>query len=102
MNPPSKEAQYLSSRAEAVVQGIRGSDPTGVWVMQGWLFYNDRKFWDRSTSASYLAGLKKDEVVILDLIAEVSGTRTYLLDCKHDHTHTMGVIAKARVALSRP
>jgi hypothetical protein len=71
MNPSTKDAQYLSSRAEAVVQGIRSSDPSGVWVMQGWLFYNDRRFWDKQTTKNYLAGLKKGDVIILDLIAEV-------------------------------
>jgi alpha-N-acetylglucosaminidase len=43
--PPSDEPASLSQLSARVYEGMRNADTAAVWVMQGWLFYSDRKFW---------------------------------------------------------
>ncbi len=37
--------QYLRASAAAVYGAMAAADPDAVWLMQGWLFMNDARFW---------------------------------------------------------
>ena len=39
--------------------------------MQGWLFYNDRSFWDRASARALLSRVPDDRMIILDLANEL-------------------------------
>ena len=43
--PPTNDTTYLSALSARVYQAMSNADPKAIWVMQGWLFYSDRKFW---------------------------------------------------------
>ena len=43
--PPSDAPDYLSRLSVKVYEGMREADSAATWVMQGWLFFSDRKFW---------------------------------------------------------
>eukprot|EP01083_Nonionella_stella_P166094 554253_1 len=43
-----------------------------TWVVQGWMFVNERRFWSNERIYSYLSSVKSDDILILDLIAEKS------------------------------
>ncbi|WP_431216904.1 alpha-N-acetylglucosaminidase TIM-barrel domain-containing protein [Puia sp. P3] len=43
--PPSDDPAFLSGLSKKIFEGMQQADPHAVWVMQGWLFYSDRKFW---------------------------------------------------------
>ncbi len=43
--PPSDDPAFLSASAHAFMKGMKQADTAATWVMQGWLFYSDRKFW---------------------------------------------------------
>jgi len=71
--PVSDTARYreLAEFGEAVYSSIIAGDPQGTWVMQGWLFYNDRTFWDKPSVRAFLSRVPDDRMVILDLANEL-------------------------------
>lgn len=44
-NPPSRDPEYLRTSAKAVYDSMRLADEDAVWVMQGWMFYHQSRFW---------------------------------------------------------
>jgi hypothetical protein len=71
--PVSDSARYreLAQFGEAVYSSIASADPDGVWVMQGWLFYNDRTFWNAPSVRAFLSRVPDDRMIILDLANEL-------------------------------
>lgn len=69
--PPSDEPVYLSSLGKRVYEGMKAADPQATWVMQGWLFYSDRKFWHAPQIKALLGAVPDDRMIILDLAAEI-------------------------------
>ena len=71
--PVSEKGRYaeLADFGRAVYSSITDGDPDGVWVMQGWLFYNDRGFWDKPSVKALLSGIPNDRMIILDLANEL-------------------------------
>ena len=71
--PVSDTARYreLAQFGEAVYSSIAAGDPQGTWVMQGWLFYNDRSFWDTPSARALLSRVPNDRMIILDLANEL-------------------------------
>ena len=70
--PPDHDGRMstLANYGHAVYQSIIAGEPDAVWVMQGWLFYNDRKFWDKESTAALLSKVPDDRMIILDLACD--------------------------------
>jgi len=68
--PPSDNPEFLSKLSARVYDGMHQADPKAVWVMQGWLFFSDRKFWHAPQIKSLLDAVPNDRMIILDLITE--------------------------------
>lgn len=68
--PPSNEPEFLSKLSARVYEGMRQADPEAVWVMQGWLFFSDRKFWNAPQVKALLDAVPNDKMILLDLITE--------------------------------
>ena len=60
----------LTEFGKAIYSSITAGDPKGVWVMQGWLFYNDREFWDRPSVKAFLQDVPDNRMIIIDLANE--------------------------------
>jgi alpha-N-acetylglucosaminidase len=69
--PPSDDPAYLASLSKRVYEGMKSADPEAVWVMQGWLFYSDRKFWKAPQIQALLDAVPDNRMIILDLAAEI-------------------------------
>lgn len=69
--PPSDDPSYLAALSGRVYQAMNSADPKAVWVMQGWLFYSDRKFWKRPQIKALLEAVPDDHMIVLDLAAEI-------------------------------
>ncbi|MGV3765968.1 MAG: alpha-N-acetylglucosaminidase [Chitinophagaceae bacterium] len=69
--PPSDEPEFLSALSAKVYEGMRAADPEAIWVMQGWLFYSDRKFWKDPQTKALLEAVPNDKMIILDLATEI-------------------------------
>jgi alpha-N-acetylglucosaminidase len=70
--PVSVEHRYdeLAGFGEAVFESINRGDPSGVWVMQGWLFSDRAAFWDGASTRALLSRIPDDRMIILDLANE--------------------------------
>ena len=70
--PVSTDRRYdeLATFGEAVFNSIRAGDPGGIWVMQGWMFYNDQRFWDTTSTKALLSRVPDERMLILDLANE--------------------------------
>ena len=71
--PVTESGRYreLAQYGEAVYKSITAGDPNGVWVMQGWLFYNAAKFWDRLSVQALLSNIPDNRMMIIDLAEEL-------------------------------
>lgn len=69
--PPSDDPAFLSKLSAKVYDGMREADSAAIWVMQGWLFYSDRKFWKQPQAEALLKAVPDDKMIILDLAAEI-------------------------------
>ncbi len=69
--PPSDDPAYLSALSGRVYQAMSAADPKATWVMQGWLFYNNRKFWKQPQTKALLDAVPDDHMIILDLATEI-------------------------------
>ena len=69
--PPSDDSAFLSDLSARIYQGMQRADTAAVWVMQGWLFYSDRKFWRQPQVKALLASVPDDRMILLDLAAEI-------------------------------
>ncbi len=71
--PVNKENRYsqLTNFGKAIYNSILAGDSNGVWVMQGWLFYNDKKFWDKPSVEAFLKDVPDNRMIIIDLANEL-------------------------------
>ncbi|WP_295771281.1 alpha-N-acetylglucosaminidase [uncultured Mucilaginibacter sp.] len=69
--PPYDDPEKLGKLSARVYDGMRQADPKAVWVMQGWLFYSDRKFWRAPQTEALLKAVPDDKMIILDLATEI-------------------------------
>jgi alpha-N-acetylglucosaminidase len=64
---PALKARRLAAYGKAIHDAFRQSRPDAVWVMQGWLFGADQKFWDAEAIGAYLSQVPDDRLMILDI-----------------------------------
>lgn len=69
--PPTDDPAYLSALSSRIYHAMVKVDPKAVWVMQGWLFYSDRKFWKTPQIKALLKAVPDDHMMILDLATEI-------------------------------
>ncbi|WP_293744824.1 alpha-N-acetylglucosaminidase [uncultured Pedobacter sp.] len=69
--PPSSEPEFLSKLSARIYDGMSQADPKAIWVMQGWLFYSDRKFWKEAQTEALLKAVPNDKMILLDLATEI-------------------------------
>jgi alpha-N-acetylglucosaminidase len=69
--PPSDDPAFLSQLSARVYEGMKQADTAATWVMQGWLFYSDRKFWKAPQIEALLKAVPDNKMILLDLAAEI-------------------------------
>ena len=69
--PPSDDTNYLAKLSERLYKSMEAADPESVWVMQGWLFYSDRKFWKAQQIQALLNAVPNEHMILLDLATEI-------------------------------
>jgi len=72
MQPPTDNTTYLTESSRGTYEGLISGDPDAVWLMQAWLFINERAFWQEPQVRAYLAGVPDDRMILLDLFTEYS------------------------------
>ena len=64
---PALKARRLAAYGKAIHEAFHATRPDAVWVMQGWLFGADQKFWDAEAIAAYLSQVPDERLMILDI-----------------------------------
>jgi len=68
--PPTNDTAFLSNVSKKIFQSMTAADPRAVWVMQGWLFYNNSGFWQPQQIKALLNAVPNNQMIILDLFSE--------------------------------
>jgi alpha-N-acetylglucosaminidase len=68
--PPSNDTTFLSNISKKVYSSMWQVDSSAVWVMQGWMFAVDNKFWRPPQIKALLSAVPNDKMIILDLWSE--------------------------------
>lgn len=69
--PPSDDPAFLAGLSRRLYEGMQQADTAAIWVMQGWLFYSDRKFWKAPQIKALLDAVPDKHMLLLDLATEI-------------------------------
>ena len=66
--PVSNDNKYeeLSEYGKIIYETIDEAAPGSKWVMQGWLFGNDKEFWTKDATKAFLDKVPNDRLIIQD------------------------------------
>ena len=70
VDPPTNDSTFIDGMSKKVYEAMAAYDPKAVWVMQGWLFYFSRKFWQQPQIKALLNAVPDDKMILLDLWTE--------------------------------
>jgi hypothetical protein len=73
--PPHKSALPRIPAQQYLIARVRFSSVSrsvqAVWLMQGWLFFNDAAYWRPPQMKALLHAVPKERMIVLDLFADV-------------------------------
>lgn len=69
-NNSNEKYAVLAAYGKAVYRSIYVGNPSAVWVMQGWAFGYQHRFWDPKSIKALLSGVPDRQMLILDLANE--------------------------------
>uniref|UniRef100_A0A7I4B8L3 Alpha-N-acetylglucosaminidase n=1 Tax=Physcomitrium patens TaxID=3218 RepID=A0A7I4B8L3_PHYPA len=69
--PPTDDPSYISALGSIVYEAMSAADQDAIWLMQGWLFASDDKFWKPPQMKALLHSVPVGRMVVLDLFADV-------------------------------
>ena len=72
MTPPSGDTKYLDRLGRAIYDGMVKSDPKAIWVLQGWLFFNNARYWTAPRGKAFLDAVPDDHMLVLDLFCDAT------------------------------
>ncbi|KAL1509052.1 hypothetical protein ABEB36_003853 [Hypothenemus hampei] len=70
MYPSSSNLTYLSNVGKSIFNAMTEADEQAIWVLQGWMFYNDGFWADVSRAKSFLTSVPLGKMIVLDLQSE--------------------------------
>ncbi len=68
--PPTNDSTYLDGMSKKVFHSMTAADPKAVWVMQGWMFHYNNKFWQPQQIKALLNAVPDSQMIVLDLYSD--------------------------------
>ncbi len=68
--PPTNDSSFLDAMSKKVYNSMAVADPKAVWVMQGWMFSYNVRYWQPTQVQALLNAIPNDKMIILDLWSE--------------------------------
>jgi len=68
--PPTNDSTYLDGMSKKVFNSMAAADPKAVWVMQGWMFHYNNKFWQPQQIKALLNAVPDNQMIVLDLYSD--------------------------------
>lgn len=70
--PKETELDDLAASGRSVISALKAGDPDAVWVMQGWLFYNEANYWTVPRVEALMRDIPQNGMIVLDLATNES------------------------------
>lgn len=67
MMPPSNDPVFLANMGRAVYEGMAGADPEARWVMMGWIFINNARFWQPPQAKAIFGAVPDGRLILLEM-----------------------------------
>ncbi len=67
MSPPSSEPAFLADMGRSIYGAMQAADPQAVWVMQGWIFFNNPQFWQPPQTKALFGAVPDDRMVLIEM-----------------------------------
>ncbi|PXY42180.1 alpha-N-acetylglucosaminidase [Flavobacterium cheongpyeongense] len=66
--PVSEEHKYeeLADYGKTIFETINEASPKATWVMQGWLFGDNKEFWTKEATNAFLSKVPNDRMIVQD------------------------------------
>jgi len=68
--PPTNDSTYLDGMSKKVFNSMAAADPKAIWVMQGWMFHYNNKFWQPQQIKALLNAVPDNHMIVLDLYSD--------------------------------
>jgi len=68
--PPTNDSTFLSNVSDIVYKSMSSVDSQAIWIMQGWLFVNNPKFWQPAQIKALFNAVPDKKMIVLDLFSE--------------------------------
>ncbi|AMR32282.1 alpha-N-acetylglucosaminidase [Mucilaginibacter sp. PAMC 26640] len=68
--PPTNDSTYLDGMSKKVYNSMAVADPKAIWVMQGWMFHYNNKFWQPQQIKALLNAVPNEQMIVLDLYSD--------------------------------
>jgi len=68
--PPTNDSTYLDGMSKKVFNSMAAADPKAIWVMQGWMFHYNNKFWQPQQIKALLNAVPDNQMIVLDLYSD--------------------------------
>ncbi|WP_224746341.1 alpha-N-acetylglucosaminidase [Mucilaginibacter glaciei] len=68
--PPTNDSTYLDGMSKKVFNSMAAADPQAIWVMQGWMFHYNNKFWQPQQIKALLNAVPNEQMIVLDLYSD--------------------------------
>ena len=68
--PPTNDSTYLDGMSKKVFNSMAAADPKAIWVMQGWMFHYNNKFWQPQQIKALLNAVPDKQMIVLDLYSD--------------------------------
>lgn len=69
--PHTNEPEYLKNVSKAIYNVMETVDPEAIWLLQGWMFYNEAKFWKNPQIEAFLTAVPTGKILVLDLHSDM-------------------------------
>ncbi len=67
MMPPSDDPAFLADMGKAVYGAMQGADPEARWLMMGWIFINNARFWQPPQTKALFGAVPDDRLILIEM-----------------------------------
>ncbi|XP_064476970.1 alpha-N-acetylglucosaminidase-like isoform X2 [Ornithodoros turicata] len=72
MRPPVNTPEFIRSCGRATFEALTAVDTRAVWLMQNWMFVNDKRMWTKDNMKALLTSVPLGRMIVLDLESELN------------------------------
>ncbi|MBI4582065.1 MAG: alpha-N-acetylglucosaminidase [Planctomycetes bacterium] len=67
MMPPSDDPAFLAGMGRSVYGAMSAADPQARWLMMGWIFINNARFWQPPQTKALFGAVPDDRLILIEM-----------------------------------